>query len=222
MPTCGGPFRPGNDPGQTTARISGNGTQAGPAAPPGWARLDHPPCPGRCPGGGLAFGYNETEETSALLKRKVVMNGIRDTFYRRAACHSIGRIVEADFTVATLITLHCTSAAIKPDFAKRLFSSWTYRARRIAGGAFPFIRVTDYGPISEIVIYVIADLPLDICCAACGEWGAGEASARPLDEGGVDRIVRAVICQQGSRNTRIWSYTGSRDRPARCALEQAQ
>lgn len=153
------------------------------------------------------------------------MNGLRDTFYRRAACHSIGRIVAKDFTTATLITLRCTPAAAMPsDFAKRLFSSWTYRARRIAGSAFPFIRVTDFGqlPIPEIVFYVIADLPVSVCRAACNEWHMGDASACLLSEDGVDRIVRAVVNQSNVRHNRIWSYCGSRGRPAQRPLEQAQ
>ena len=153
------------------------------------------------------------------------MSGLRDTFHRRAICHSIGRIIAEDFTVATLIALRCASAAtMPPDLAKRLFSSWTYRARRIAGGAFPFIRVTDCGtrPDTGIVFYVIADLPLDICRAACGEWCAGEASACPLDEEGVDKIARAVVCQPDMPNAKIWGYNGSRGRPAQRPLEQAQ
>lgn len=71
-----------------------------------------------------------------------------------------------------------------PDLAKRVFKTWAYKMQRGIGAPFRYIRVTDYGPhpMPEIIFYVVADLSLNFCSAACSEWCMGEASVSPLDE----------------------------------------
>lgn len=150
------------------------------------------------------------------------MDGLRDTLHRRSICHSIGRIVSEDFTSAALITLHCSSTVVMPpDLAKRVFKSWAYKIQRGLGTPFRHIRVTDYGPhpIPEIIFYVVADLPLNFCRAACSEWCMGDASVSPLDENGIDKIARAVMYQTDRPNTHIWSYcSGKRKSRAHARL----
>ena len=144
------------------------------------------------------------------------MNGLRDTLHRRAICHSIGRIVEEDFVTAALITLHCSAAVVMPpDLAKRVFKTWAYKLQRAIGSPFRYIRITDYGPhpIPEVVFHVIADLPLDTCVRACGEWCMGKSSVSPLDEEGTDRIARAVVYQSAVPGAQIWSYCSGKQRP---------
>lgn len=143
------------------------------------------------------------------------MNGLRDTLHRRAICHSIGRIVSEEFANASLITLHCSSTVVMPpDLAKRVFKTWAYKIQRDLGMPFRYIRITDCGPhpIPEVVFYLVADLPLNTCRMACGEWCMGEASASPLDETGVDKIARAVVYQTGIPNARIWSYSSGKQK----------
>ena len=146
------------------------------------------------------------------------MNGLRDTLHRRAICHSIGRVVSENFVNATLITLHCSSAVVMPpDLAKRAFKTWTYKTQRHLGTPFKYVRVTDYGPhpIPEVVFHIIADLPLDVCRTACGEWYMGETSVSPLDETGIDLIARAVVYSDRP-DAHIWSYCSGRRKPRSC------
>lgn len=150
------------------------------------------------------------------------MNGLRDTWHRRAICHSIGRIISEGFLNATLVTLHCSSTVVMPSgLAKRIFKTWAYKIQRRLGSPFRYIRITDYGPhpIPEVIFYLVADLPLDICHTACGEWYMGKASVSPLDEDGVDKIARAVVYQSDMPNAQIWSYCSGKRRPrARAVL----
>ena len=141
------------------------------------------------------------------------MNGLQETMYKSTICQRVAKIISEDFTSAMLITLHCSSSVVMPpDLAKRLYRAWKDTAQRIAGGPFNCIRIVDYGPhpIPEIVFFVVADLPPDICMEAGAAWYMGTASVDPLDEKGLDRIAKAVIQQTSPAKAQIWSYCKGR------------
>ena len=162
----------------------------------------------------LSWTHSHESHRDILLSRKeFTINGLRETMYRSAICQRVAKIISEDFTSAMLITLHCaSSAAMPPDLAKRLYRAWKDTAQRIAGGPFNCIRIVDYGPhpIPEIVFFVVADLPPDICMEAGAAWYMGTASVDPLDEKGLDRIAKAVIQQTSPTKAQIWSYCKGR------------
>ena len=132
--------------------------------------------------------------------------------YRKSVCKRMERILANDFAAPTLITLHCSSAVGIPQaLAMKIFRSWKGQVQRVVGRPFKFIKIIDYGPhpIPEIVFYVIADLPEEVCQEICGAWYMGKAAATPLDSSGFNKVADSIMRQDSNTagaNSHLWSY----------------
>lgn len=168
----------------------------------------------RCQIGATGLPYVSKLDTFNLhrLERSFPMTGSQKAAYRRSVCKRLERILANDFTTPTLITLHCSSAVgISQVLAKKIFRCWKHQVQRVVGRSFKFIKIIDYGPhpIPEIVFYVIADLPKDLCREVCGAWYMGKAIAAPLDSSGFDKIADSIMRQDSSatgESSHLWSY----------------
>ena len=132
--------------------------------------------------------------------------------YRRAVCKRLEGILANDFASPSLITLHCSSAVGIPQaLAMKIFRSWKGQVQRVVGRPFKFIKIIDYGPhpIPEIVFYVIADLPEEVCQEICGAWYMGKAVVTPLDSSGFNKVADSIMRQDSNTAgtcSHLWSY----------------
>ncbi len=146
--------------------------------------------------------------------------------YRKSVCKRLERITADEFTTPTLITLHCSSAVgMSHPLAKKVFSSWKYQARRIAGRPFKFIKIFDCGPhpIPGIVFYVIADLPENICRETCGAWYMGKATVERMSPSVFNKIADSIMRQDSKPDgvhPRQWSYCAQGFRSSATPLAQ--
>ena len=93
----------------------------------------------------------------------------------------------------------------------KIFRSWKGQVQRVVGRPFKFIKIIDYGPhpIPEIVFYVIADLPEEVCQEICGAWYMGKAAATPLDSSGFNKVADSIMRQDSNAAgtySHLWSY----------------
>ncbi|MCM1234389.1 MAG: hypothetical protein NC489_30175 [Ruminococcus flavefaciens] len=105
-------------------------------------------------------------------------------FYRLRSSSRLVSMITANFESAQLLTLrYAPGVPVPRPLADSQYFSLMHSARRIAGGAFDYVRVTDYGPAEapQTVHRLITDLPSDICRKIASSWFMGESTVEPLN-----------------------------------------
>jgi len=93
-------------------------------------------------------------------------------------------LLTSRFACAWLLTMRYASDPLPPlAITDSQLLTLLNRARCLAGGPFPYVRLTDYSPsAARVTAYrLIVDLPADICRELAGRWFMGEATVDPLD-----------------------------------------
>lgn len=105
-------------------------------------------------------------------------------FYSRRSLCRMTALLTSHFAQAQLLTLRYVAGPLIPHaIIDSQYRSLMCKARRLAGGPFPYVKLTQYGPSAgQVLAYrLIADLPAEVCREIAGSWFMGGTSVEPLD-----------------------------------------
>lgn len=106
-------------------------------------------------------------------------------YHRRRSLCRVAALLTSHFEHAQLLALCYTPGPPLPQaIADSQYRALMHRARHLAGGPFPYVKLADYAPsVAQVTAYrLIVDLPAGVCREIADSWFMGKATVEPLEE----------------------------------------
>lgn len=148
------------------------------------------------------------------------MTKTQETACRKRTYKRLHDILTSKFDSANLLTLEYAQAIpVSREFEKKQYASWLHLARRLAGGSFEYVKITEYGAASAPVIRhrMITNLPAETCAALSDSWFMGSATVEPLSADQLASIAETMMqlpADGRERCRRAWITSQHLVRPA--------
>lgn len=139
---------------------------------------------------------------------------------RKRMCKRLHTVLTTNFESANLLTLEYANAIqASREFETKQYASWLHLAKRIAGGSFEYVKITEYGAeAAQLIRYrIITNLPEKTCEDLAESWFMGKATVEHLDPAqlaGIAESVRTLPAAGREKFRRTWSTSHYLSRPA--------
>lgn len=139
------------------------------------------------------------------------MTKTQENACRKRMCKRLHTVLTTNFESANLLTLEYANAIpASREFEMKQYSSWMHLAKRIAGGAFEYVKITEYGTeTAPLIRYrIITNLPEKTCADLAENWFMGKATVERLDAAqlaGIAESVRTLPAAGRDKFRRTWS-----------------
>lgn len=148
------------------------------------------------------------------------MTKTQETACRKRMCQRLHTVLTSNFESANLLTLEYANAIpASREFETKQYTSWMHLAKRIAGGSFEYVKITEYGTeAAPLIRYrIITNLPEKTCAALAAGWFMGKATVEPLNAAqlaGLAESVMTIPAAGRDKFRRTWSTSHYLSRPA--------
>lgn len=138
---------------------------------------------------------------------------------RKRMCKRLHTVLTTNFESANLLTLEYANAIqASREFETKQYASWLHLAKRIAGGSFEYVKITEYGAeAAQLIRYrIITNLPEKTCEDLAESWFMGKATVEDLDPAqlaGIAESVRTLPAAGREKFRRTWSTSHYLPRP---------
>lgn len=138
---------------------------------------------------------------------------------RKRMCKRLHTVLTTNFESANLLTLEYANAIqASREFETKQYASWLHLAKRIAGGSFEYVKITEYGAeAAQLIRYrIITNLPEKTCEDLAESWFMGKATVERLDAAqlaGIAESVRTLPAAGREKFRRTWSTSHYLSRP---------
>lgn len=132
---------------------------------------------------------------------------------QRRSFRRMEAIISGNFEHAQLLTLAYSPGVFIPQaLDKSQYSAFMHRARRLMGGPFPYVKISEYGSNANITHRLITNLSPELCREIASGWFMGPATVEPLNAIRLAAITASLAPKLENRlekNRKTWAASRS-------------
>ena len=134
-------------------------------------------------------------------------------YHRRRSLCRLAALLTGPCAFAQLLSLYyATGPSIPSAIVDRQYRTLMEQARRLAGGPFRYVKVTEYGtdPLSSAIVHrLFLDLPAEICQEIAKHWFMGNATVEQLSTQQLTEFAADLMARQPGhrreKGRRVWT-----------------
>lgn len=114
-----------------------------------------------------------------------------NAYNAKKSLEKLSAVIAINFQNAVLISFQFKPGApVSSSFVQKYLSSWDHASRKLLGGNYEFVRITDYAnaQTGEMVFYYIADLTQEQCEKVVAGWYMGKTNIKHLSQHDLENL----------------------------------